>query len=228
MRLSGSLLEDVVEWDVENWSRALRFWQRYAPRPGSTCLEVGARRGGLSLWLALAGHRVICSDLEDNSAMASPIHRKYGVQDRIRYEAIDATAIPYENRFDAVAFKSVLGGVAWDGDALRQTAAVASMYRALKPGGVLLFAENLQGSALHRAARRRFVKWNSIWRYVTVREMLDYLAPFSSVEYRTTGFCGSFGRSPRLAALLGKVDGAVFDKITPPHWRYIMYGAAIK
>jgi hypothetical protein len=102
------------------------------------------------------------------------------------------------------------------------------MHRALKPGGVLLFAENLSASRMHQAARRRFIRWNSIWRYVSIEEMLAYLEPFSFVEYRTTGFAGLFGRSPRLSVLLGKADGAIFDKIVPPGARYIMYGIARK
>jgi SAM-dependent methyltransferase len=191
-------------------------------------LEVGARRGGVSLWLALQGHRVVCSDLEDNSEVASALHRQYGVADRITYEAIDATAIPYENFFDAIAFKSVLGGVAWDGNASRQAAAVEQMHRALKPGGVLLFAENLKGSPLHQAARKRFTRWNSIWRYVSMSEMLTYLEPFSNIEYETTGFAGLFGRTAPLASILGKADGVIFDRIVPPAGRYIMYGVARK
>lgn len=226
---SASLLKDVVEWDIENWSRALRFWRARAPlSPLSTCLELGARRGGLSLWLALQGHRVLCSDLDDNSEVAAPLHRAYGVEGRVTYAAIDATAIPYENYFDVIAFKSLLGGVAWDGDASRQAAAVRAMHRALKPGGLLLFAENLRGSRLHQAARRRFVKWNSIWRYVSIGEMLDYLKPFSSVEYGTTGFSGIFGRSPSLSRALGKIDGIFFDRVAPPQSRYIMFGIARK
>ncbi len=156
------------------------------------------------------------------------MHAAYGVADRITYEAIDATAIPYEDYFDAVAFKSLLGGVAWDGNASRQAEAVRAMHRALKPGGVLLFAENLRASPLHQAARRRFVKWNSIWRYVSISEMLEYLSPFSSVEYATTGFTGLFGRSAALARAFGTIDGMLFDKIAPPDWRYVMFGVARK
>lgn len=229
MPQSASLLHDVVEWDVVNWSRALDFWKAHLSLPtSSTCLEVGARRGGLSLWLALQGYNVVCSDLDDNRDLAAPLHRAYGVSDRITYEAMDATAIPYEEHFDAVAFKSVLGGVAWDGDVSRQAAAVRAMHRALKPGGLLLFAENLCGSPLHEAARRRFIRWNSIWRYVSIREMLDYLEPFSNVEYRTTGVTGLFGRTPAISRLLGRADGTFFDRVVPPHWRYIMFGVARK
>jgi hypothetical protein len=58
--------------------------------------------------------------------------------------------------------------------------------------------------------------------------MLDYLQPFSSVEYDTTGFTALFGRSAALSNALGKIDGAVFDKIAAPQWRYIMFGVARK
>lgn len=229
MRESASLVRDIVEWDVVNWSRALEFWDRRGGLPPSgECLELGARRGGLSLWLALRGNRVTCSDLEDNRVVAGPLHQAHGVSDRISYEAIDATAIPYENHFDVIAFKSLLGGVAFDQDPARQVAAVRSIYRALKPGGILLFAENLRSSALHQFARRRFIRWNSIWRYVTIDEMLAYLQPFASVEYDTTGFSGLFGRSPKLSSALGTLDGVLFDKIVPPDLRYIMFGVARK
>jgi SAM-dependent methyltransferase len=229
MRESAFLSRDIVEWDVVNWSRALPFWQSQVvnDRP-LECLELGARRGGLSLWLALQGHSVVCSDLRDNREAAEPLHRMHGVGDRIRYENIDATAIPYADRFDVIAFKSMLGGVAFDGDIKRQAAAMQSIYRALRPGGVLLFAENLTGSPLHGILRRRFIKWNAVWRYVTIEEMLAFLEPYTDVRWRTTGVTGLLGRSNGISTLLGKLDGTVLDRVVPPASRYIMYGTARK
>jgi SAM-dependent methyltransferase len=230
VRLSASLVHDTVEWDVENWSRALDFWQRaLGQQCGSLhCLELGARRGGLSLWLGSQGHEVICSDIKDNSEAAGALHRSYGVDGRISYATIDATAIPYENHFDVIAFKSMLGGVAWDGNIERQRAAVHSMHRALRPGGMLLFAENLTGSRLHRVLRQRFIKWNSVWRYVTIDEMLEFLQPFAGVQWRTTGVTGLLGRSAAVSRLLGKLDGTLLDRVVPPASRYIMFGVARK
>lgn len=224
------LARDVVEWDVENWARAPAYWEREAclPAPPASCLELGARRGGLSLWLALKGYDVICSDLQNNEAVARPLHARYGVTDRIAYAAIDATQIPYENHFDVIAFKSMLGGVAFDGDIERQRRAMRSIYRALKPGGVLLFAENLRGSRFHRMLRNRFVRWNSVWRYVALEEMLEFLEPFARVQYETTGVLGLCGRTPGMYTLLGRLDGALLDRVVPQSARYIVYGAAQK
>lgn len=224
------MTSDVLKWDVGNWSAALDYWERYGglgERP-LECLEIGANEGGLSVWLASHGHTVVCSDLHDCERTARPLVERYGVLDRVRFEDIDATAIPYENRFDIVLFKSVLGGVGHNGAIERQRAAVASMYRALRPGGRLLFAENLAGSGLHKALRSAFVAWGGAWRYVTREEMLDFLGDFSSVSSATTGVLGTFGRSEKQRQMLATIDRAALNKLTPPSWRYIMYGVATK
>ncbi|MBV8067653.1 MAG: class I SAM-dependent methyltransferase [Candidatus Eremiobacteraeota bacterium] len=129
--------QDVLKWDVDNWSVALAYWQRYGKLEGAPleCLEIGANQGGLSVWLASKGHRVVCSDLERTDASARPLVTRYGVLDRVTFEDINATAIPYENHFDVIVFKSVLGGVGHNRAIERQRAAIASMHRALKPGG---------------------------------------------------------------------------------------------
>jgi SAM-dependent methyltransferase len=228
MRSSLRLQQDVIQWDVVNWSRALSLWNRVLLQSSGTALELGARRGGLSLWLALSGYDVVCSDLTDAQASACVLHKRYDVGERIRYEEIDALHIPYREHFDVIAFKSLLGGVAQDGDVEPQYRAVAGIRDALKPGGVLLFAENLRGSALHQTLRRRFVPWNDRWRYVALDEMLAFLKPFAAVEYQTTGFLGLCGRRPLAANALGLLDGLIFDRVTPPSQRYIVYGAAWK
>jgi 2-polyprenyl-3-methyl-5-hydroxy-6-metoxy-1,4-benzoquinol methylase len=102
------LMTDVCGWDVGTWSRAVRFWESRAPIRGRA-LELGARRGGLSLWLAAHGCDVLCSDLWGSQCRARPLHDRYGVV--VAYEDIDATAIPYTASFDLVVFKSMLGAL---------------------------------------------------------------------------------------------------------------------
>jgi SAM-dependent methyltransferase len=225
-------MQRYVQWDVRNWSRALDFWIetcRPSAFSGADVLEVGSRDGGLSLWFAEQGAaRVVCSDLGGPSAAARALHADSGESDRVEYAAIDATEIGLEDAFDVVAFKSVLGGIGGAGGFTAQERAVRSMYGALRPGGVLLLAENLVASPLHRYLRRRFVPWADRWRYVTIREMHGFLAAFSQVQSRTFGFAGAFGRNERQRSSLAKVDVAGLDRVVPADWRYIIAGVATK
>lgn len=229
-RFDAGTLSDIIEWDVRNWSAALDFWQRRTTMDfrGCRALEVGSRGGGLALWLALQGAQVVCSDVVDPEGSAVSKHRRYGVSHLISYERIDALQIPYSAAFDIVAFKSVLGAVGRYGRADRQAAAIRQMHKALKPGGELLFAENLAASWLHQRVRCRFVRWGGTWRYITVEELPGLLAPFRQSAWQASGVLGNFGRTERQRAALAALDIAVFNRITPAAWRYIAMGIARK
>ncbi|HEX8160362.1 MAG TPA: methyltransferase domain-containing protein [Pyrinomonadaceae bacterium] len=222
-------LADFVEWDLSNWSPALDFWLQSTSLDlsGSVALELGAGLGGLSLWLALRGARVVCSDLKGATDEARALHRKYNVQHLITYRAVDATSIPYAGHFDLVLFKSVLGDVGRGGRRELQARAVGEIYKSLRPGGELWFAENLTGSALHRLARR-FIRRGSLWRYVSLDEMKELLSPFGRHACRTTGFLGVFGRGGVPRKLLGALDHALFNHVVPERWRYVVIGTAKK
>jgi len=223
-------LPDVVEWDVRNWGVALEFWTRHSHLDLGSCdaLEIGSRHGGLSLWLAQQGARVVCSDLGPPSEVARRKHADAGVAHRVRYQRIDGTRIPYVGQFDLIVFKSVLGGIGRPADRAAQARAVAEMHGALKPGGELFFAENLVASPVHQFLRRRFVEWSASWRYVAIDEMREFLAPFSEIAYRTVGLVGVFGRTSGQRALLGALDRALLDALVPERWRYVIVGVARK
>ncbi len=221
---------DVLKWDTGSWGVALDFWVRYGGLDGAPldCLEIGANQGGLSVWLASRGHRVLCSDLANCEATARPLVERHGLLDRVAFENIDATAIPYENRFDIIVFKSVLGGVGRNNAIEYQRRAIGSMHRALRPDGRLLFAENLVGSRMHQFLRSRFVEWGTNWRYVTIDEMRAFLREFSDVKSSTAGVLGTFGRSEAQRRMLAAIDRAGLNALVPPSWRYIVYGVATK
>jgi SAM-dependent methyltransferase len=223
-------LADFVVWDVCNWSAALAFWRAHSAQDlsGGTALELGARHGGLSLWLALQGARVVHSDVTVPTQRALATHTAAGVAERISYQIIDATRIPYAASLDVVVFKSVLGAVGARHGAAGQAAALSQIHQALRPGGELFFAENLVASPAHRFLRRRFVSWGARWRYTSVDEMLAFLEPFTEVRYCTIGFAGAFGRTGRQRAVLGRVDRLLLDRLVPARWRYIMIGVAQK
>jgi SAM-dependent methyltransferase len=225
-----TLLLDIIEWDVVNWSSSLNFWERHTSHNLATvsALELGSRHGGLSLWLALKGSRVKCTDLNIPTEQAVEKHKKYAVSHLIEYEAVDAMNIPYDGQFDIVLFKSVLGGIGWNNNVQNQKKAIDQIYYALKPGGELFFVENLIGSPLHRFVRIHFVKWGRQWRYVSINEMKNYLLPFSEVKYECSGVLGAFGRNERQRCYLGKADRFIVNKIIPDEWKYIISGIAVK
>jgi SAM-dependent methyltransferase len=212
---------------VRNWSAALDFWPAHSTQKLADCtaLELGSRNGGLSLWLALQGAHVICSDIDPPTEAALHKHQQGGVADRIEYRSISALDIPYRNELDVVVFKSVLGAL---GTRERQVEAISQIHASLKKGGELFFAENLTASPFHRFFRRSFVAWGSRWRYVSIREMRTFLAPFSRLECRALGFAGAFGRNEAQRNVLGMIDQTVFNAVVPESWRYIIVGVATK
>lgn len=216
----------VLQWEVRSWSRALPLWERHLPthRP-ALALGIGEREGGLSLWLASKGFSVTCTDLRPFQATTRELHAAHGLSDRVTYAQADATALPFaEGAFDVVVFKSVIGAL---GTKERQVLAVREMHRVLKPGGVLLFAENLHGSPLHGWLRKRFVAWESYWRYLDPVGDRDLFAPFAALHDATTGVLANLGRSEPQRDLLARVD-AVLAPLVPATAHTIWYGAALK
>jgi ubiquinone/menaquinone biosynthesis C-methylase UbiE len=221
---------------VLNWSRALNFWsesvQKYVKAEQPRGLENGAWHGGMSLYFAAKhNYKMVCSDYGAPVEAAHEKHREYGIESKIEYADVNALQIPFpDNTFDVVVFKSVLGALGYtpDGPSIeRQQQGVNEFHRVLKPGGVLLFAENLKASAIHQLARKAFVPWGAKWRYPTVPEMQGFLQPFSQVDYKTFGFLGVLAKVEFLRKLVYPVEVAL-NPILPDSTKYIMYGAAVK
>jgi SAM-dependent methyltransferase len=228
-QLAPSLVADVIGWDIQNWSRALSFWNTRLPALGHYALELGCgHNSSLSLWLALRGFRVVCSDSGGVSEEIRLAHARHGVANSIDYADIDSRAIPYRSVFDAVMFKSMLGGIAGASDLEVVRGAVRQMHAALKPGGALLFAENLYATPIHQFARSRFGAGKLNWRYFTLAEVEGLLSDFAKVEIVTFGFLGCFGRSEPQRHMLGRLDTAIVDRLVPRSRRYIAGVCATK
>jgi ubiquinone/menaquinone biosynthesis C-methylase UbiE len=223
------LLRDVLEWDIDSWKRALRIWSQWGGElKAKRVLEIGGCNGGLSLWFALRGARVVCSDLNEPRDDSKRMHERYGVSERVSYASVDATAIPYlTGEFDVVCFKSVLGGIGAGGHIERQEQAIAEIYRVLRPGGKLLFAENLTGSPLHRFARHHFVEWGRRWKYLTREEVAKLLRSFSCVQMVSYGCLSAFGRSEWQRTALHWAD-VIVQPMLPRSWRYTCIACATK
>ena len=229
MNLTTEQINDILKWDIKSWTTALNYWESNIEWTNvHKCLELGGREGGLSLWLALKGKQTLCSDLTDTEKTSGQLHRKYNLTSLIKYQNIDATNIPYENHFDIIVFKSILGGIGRNNNLEIQQRVIDQTFKALKKGGKLLFAENLIASPLHRELRKRFVNWGDSWRYVSLNEMKTFLKVFSSVDIKATGILATLGRNENQRNILSSVDKLLLNKISPDSWKYISFGIAEK
>lgn len=221
-------ISDIVQWDVKTWSKAIEYWEQSInwSKP-IQALELGAREGGLSLWLASKGANVVCSDYQNTEEQAYPLHEKHNLSSKITYQNIDAADIPFENHFDVVVFKSIIGGIGRDDNFEKQLKVFQEIHKSLKPGGKLLFAENLTATSLHRILRKRN-KWSSYWRYISLEELAIFLNNYSSSTIKTTGFLGTFGRNEKQKNLLTSIDELLFNATLPSKSHYVVYGVAKK
>jgi SAM-dependent methyltransferase len=231
LRYDQKRLRDFLQWDIDTWKYALYHWdtvlEGYLQDKGQEvrALDLGARDGGLSLYLAEKGFEVVCSDVQGPTELARELHALYGLSDRVTYQAVDATAIPFEDgRFDVVIFKSILGGIGTFMNYAAIQTAVGEMRRVLKPGGLLLFAENQRGSRFHQKARSLFVPWGNRWYYVSLQEIEELLTGFLTCEIRTYGFFScikkDFGPFVALDRLVCRSSLS--------HRQYMAYGHAVK
>lgn len=193
-------LKDIIGWDVKNWSEIIEVWRPLLESfpKGSKALAIGERDGGLSLWLAMSGFNVICTDITDISTEASALHNKYLLKANISYRSLDiVNDIPLEEQFDIIIAKSVLGGLKTDrsdantrNDSARRKA-VENIYTMLKPKGFFLSAENMEGSRLLQIARRATNKQKG-WDYLKHKELQTLFSNFTSLQIKTFGILPTF------------------------------------
>jgi len=233
--MTDNKLKDILGWDIVNWSESIKYWEHFICQKNIdniTALELGSGfNGGLSLWLALKGIKTTCSAYHPSYRnvldKAKTIHLKHGVNDLIDYEEIDATNIPYTSKYDIICYKSMLGGIVRKDDLKTAENVVKQIYAALKPNGMLLFAENITSTVIHKILRKQHGSGRNNWRYFTIDELNLLHTDFKSFEYLTFGFLGCFGRGEKQRSILGRIDQTLFRNI-PENWNYVLAGVAIK
>ncbi len=225
-------LQDYLDWDIYMWSNALFHWKNVLEEhniKSGLALEIGSKNGGLSLYLANEfGFNVICSDIIEPREKAKQLHKKFAADNKIEYRIADALDLKFPDKmFEVIIFKSVLGSIGRNDNYKNQKIAVKEMYRVLKPGGILLFAENAKASFVHNVFRKIFRKWASYWRYITKDEMSDLLKDFSKKEIKTAGFISAFITNTKIKKIVLPIDN-LLDKIIPEKSRCVIYGYAVK
>lgn len=133
------LMNDLMSFGVH------RLWKRFAieiagVRPGQRVLDLAAGTGDLTRQLAArAGETGLVVSSDINAAMLNLGRDRlldHGVAGNVAYAQADAERLPFaDNSFDLVIIGFGLRNVT------DKAAALASMYRVLKPGGRLLVLE---------------------------------------------------------------------------------------
>ena len=223
-------MDDIVEWDCVNWSRAIAFWDRYLGNidvHGMKVLDIGGRNGGLSLYWALKGAQVLCTDLREKEfENAKHLHRKYCVDQQVVYRQLDVLELKEVDEYDIVTFKSVMGGVGGGDNFRNQRKMVENIFSAIKPGGYCVCAENLVGSLLHMWLRKKFRPWSDNWRYIDIDEFKQLFNIFCELHIETYGFLGTLGQG-RFLDICSMID-TLFDKWMGDSNKYIVSCVARK
>jgi len=189
-------IDEIIEWDVENWGQLIRLWTPLLDTlpKGSKVLAIGERNGGLSTWLAMKGFEVCCTDRVYPTELAKANHAKHGLEGRITYAQFDVVHSDeaFYNRFDIVIAKSVIGGLkrVYSDKRTRdfsvQQQAVQIIYKCLKPGGYFFSAENLQGGYLGRLLRR-FTGKDIGWLHLNWKELPELFSGWELVQLKAFG-----------------------------------------
>jgi ubiquinone/menaquinone biosynthesis C-methylase UbiE len=126
-------------WNTEAYAANGRFVSTLAadvvallnPQPGEKILDLGCGDGALTEQLAATG--AIVTGVDNSSAMlAAARQRTSDTTLSLTFEQHDACALPFNQQFDAVFSNAALH---WITGISGQQAALAGIYRALRPGG---------------------------------------------------------------------------------------------
>ena len=228
------LLNDILEWDVLSWAPCLDFWAAVMACCGPNVLTVGERNGGISLWFALQGFKVTCTDRNGPTQRARELHQEHNIGHQVTYTESNVFALPFPDAsFDIVACKSVIGGLKLQyADAAtrtleNQTRAIQEIHRVLKPGGYFFGAENMAATWFHQKMRRWVKRGRVGWRHPTRKEIDLLFACFEIVEQQPHGFLGSKFSKLGLDRLSVAID-AWACPLLPADWQYISYIRARK
>lgn len=221
-------LIDILNWDVRTWSEILPCWDNQLKnfdKSNAICIEIGAREGGMSLWMALNGFQITCSDYIYDSDEAQKLHKKYRVERNVFYKKVDVLNWQEKAKYDIVIIKSVLGALETEE---RIKTAIENIYNNLKDGGIVLYAENSSASSLHRLFRLKFTDWGRKWYYFDESSLKFFFKSFQILKFKFNGVSVVFANRLGMSKPFYKFDKYILNKIVPNTMKYMIYGYAKK
>ncbi|WP_251197252.1 class I SAM-dependent methyltransferase [Anaerotardibacter muris] len=193
-----------ITWDENEYEKNFSFVHQYGQDvlglldvpQGSTVLDLGCGNGALTQALAEAGYQAI--GLDDSAEMLAAARKAHPGLDLIHANAIDFTL---DTPVDAIFSNAVLHWI----DKKNQPALLASVFRALKPGGEFVFECGGVGNAqlIHSALEEAFKERNraytvdkyfpSIGDYAAMLEDAGFKVVFATLFDRFTPLAGENG-----------------------------------
>jgi SAM-dependent methyltransferase len=231
--ISRRELAPFVQWDIPTWTRAIEYWTvQLASNPGAKALEIGSRDAQLASVLSQRFDlSVVCTELYWPHANAAGLAADAGADHRVGFCINDARRLPFpDNTFDVLLAKSVLGGIAGvAADTVGAPEGLRSLLtecaRVVRPGGLLLVAEGVAASSLHRRLRATR-EWNRWWHYPSLDEFTTTLSEFGTVDIHATGLVSAMvpDRFGRAKTVISGVDEHL-SRLVPARFRYLAYGS---
>jgi len=117
------------------------------PAPPARILDLGCGSGWTSVMLARRGYSVVGQDLAPDMIALAERNRDAAGLANLTFRTCDYEELGYREEFDGAVFYDALH------HAVDPAAALASAFRALKPGGVLVTLEPGEGHSRSLAAR---------------------------------------------------------------------------
>lgn len=143
----------------------------------------------------------------------------------VEYKKVDLLNWQEEGKYNVIVLKSVFGALQ---NEISINSAVDNIFRNLKKGGILLFAENSKGTFFHQKLRKKYTDWGNIWFYFDDELIKRLFDKFEVVEVRHNGVLTVLGNRIGLSTIFSKLDKYFFNKITPNRVKYMLFGYAKK
>jgi SAM-dependent methyltransferase len=145
-------LHYFVEWGGKSWEKHIRYALKafIGQVSGKEVLEIGYRRGKMSVFFALMGATVTGVEIKERYvAKAQSEAKQFGVSDRVEFLHYDGSLNIFGDcRFDLIFTKSVLI------DVPELETFLWEISRKLKSGGRIVFVENARGNFFFHNIRK--------------------------------------------------------------------------
>jgi chemotaxis methyl-accepting protein methylase len=226
--MDNKRINEIINWDVETWKEALPYWEDKLldyDKTSALCIEIGARDGSISLWMATNGFNITCSDIYYDLEEAKKLHLKYGISKNVVYKKIDVLDWNEKNKYDVIIIKSVLGAL--QNEKMIEIA-IKNIYENLKEGGILLFAENSKATIFHQQFRKRFTNWGNILFYFDEKSVKMLLKKMKVIEVKYNGVLAVFGNRIGFSKPFSNLDKFILNKIASNKIKYMLFGYAKK